>query len=192
VKAITIGLAIALLASIGLNIAVRRNRAVTWPPLEYFPDMVRTARYNAFEVNPNFPDGMTLRVPPAGTIPRGMLPPASEPAPDGGETGQNPFPPDDRAAVERGAVVFGTFCVPCHGATGEGDGLVVQHGYPAPPSLLSPGTRAMADAEIFDAITNGLGIMPPYGAQVAREDRWKAILRVRQLQAAAPAPGASP
>ncbi len=78
VKALTIGLAVALVASIGLNIAVRRG-PVTRPPFEYFPDMARTARYNAFEANPNFPDGMTLRVPPNGTIPRGLLPPGERP-----------------------------------------------------------------------------------------------------------------
>ncbi|MQA31030.1 MAG: cytochrome c [Luteitalea sp.] len=191
-KALTIALAMALLLSIGLNVAVRRSQVVTRPPLEYFPDMVRTPRYNAFEANPNFADGMTLRTPPPGTIPRGMLPLASEPG-GGGEDPENPFGPDDPAAVERGAVMFDTFCVPCHGKTGEGDGLVVQHGYPAPPSLTSPGTRGMVDAEIFAAITNGLGTMPSYGAQIARDDRWKAILHLRKLQAASqpaePPPG---
>jgi cytochrome c len=26
-------------------------------------------------------------------------------------------------------------CLPCHGAQGKGDGLVVQRGYPKPPSF---------------------------------------------------------
>jgi mono/diheme cytochrome c family protein len=184
VKVLTILLGVALLASIGLNVAVRRGTTITRPPLEYFPDMARTPRYNAFEANPNFPDGMTLRVPPAGTIPRGHLPQASEPAPRDGELPGNPFKADDRAAVERGEVMFNAYCVPCHGSKGEGDGLVVQHGYPAPPSLTTPATRAMSDLEIFTAITDGLGAMPPYGAQIAREDRWKAILHLRAIQAA--------
>jgi hypothetical protein len=50
----------------------------------------------------------------------------------------------------------------------------------------------MSDAEIFDAITSGLGTMPSYGAQIAGEDRWKAILHLRRLQQQAPAPGAAP
>jgi mono/diheme cytochrome c family protein len=192
VKILTIVLGVALLASIAANVALRRGATVTRPPLEYFPDMVRTARYNAFETNPNFPDGITLRVPPAGTIPRGMLPLASDPALPEGERPGNPFTAADSAAAERGATMFNAYCVPCHGTTGEGDGLVVQHGYPAPPSLTSAATRAMSDAEIFAAITDGLGTMPPYGAQMAREDRWKAILHLRSLQAAAPADGTAP
>ena len=72
----------------------------------------------------------------------------------------NPFTPADSAAVERGTVMFDTYCVPCHGTTGEGDGLVVQHGFPAPPSLVSGRAPTMSDAEIFNVITFGSGTMP--------------------------------
>ena len=40
----------------------------------------------------------------------------------------------------------------------------------------------MSDAEIFNVITFGSGTMPAYAAQMAREDRWKAILHLRTLQ----------
>jgi mono/diheme cytochrome c family protein len=188
-RGLTIGLAVLLVASVGLNIAARRG-AVTSPPFEYFPDMYRTVRYNAFEANPNFADGSTLRVPPPGTIPRGLLPLTSEAATPPGTTSENPFKADDAAAVERGTVVFTTYCVPCHGATAAGDGLVVQHGFPAPPTLLRARTRAMSDAQIFGIISNGSGGMPSYATQVSRDDRWRAILHVRQLQAGPPAGGA--
>lgn len=185
VRHLTIGLAVLLVISIALNVVVRVV-PVTRPPFEYFPDMARTARYNAFEANPNFADGMTLRLPPPGTIPRGLLPVSSEAVTPAGTTPENPFKGDDAAAVDRGKVVFETFCVPCHGATGEGDGLVVQHGFPAPPTLLRPRTRAMSDAQIFNIITNGTGSMPWYSAQVSRDDRWKAIIHLRRLQAEPP------
>lgn len=187
-RGLTIGLAVLLVVSIALNIAARRG-PVTRPPFEYFPDMARTVRYNAFEANPNFPDGSTLRVPPPGTIPRGLLPLTSEAVTPPGTTPENPFKTDDAAAAERGKVVFDTFCVPCHGATAAGDGLVVQHGFPAPPTLLRARTRAMDDARIFEIITNGSGGMPPYASQIAREDRWKAILHVRKLQNEPPPAG---
>jgi mono/diheme cytochrome c family protein len=179
---LTIGLAVLLVVSIGLNIAARLG-PVTRPPFEYFPDMARTARYNAFEANPNFADGMTLRAPVPGTIPRGLLPVSSEALTPPGTTPENPFKADDAVAVERGKAVFDAFCVPCHGATGQGDGLVVQHGFPAPPTLVRARTRAMSDAQLFGIITNGSGGMPAYDSQMAREDRWKAILHLRKLQA---------
>src|SRR5262245_61304306 len=184
VRSITIGLAVLLVASIGLNIAARTG--VTRPPFEYFPNMYRTVRYNAFESNPNFANGSTLRMPAPGSIPRGLLPLTSEALTPPGGVLENPFKADDAAAVERGAVVFNTYCVPCHGPAAAGDGLVVQHGFPAPPTLLRARTRAMSDAQIFGIISNGNGSMPSYAAQVSREDRWKAILHVRKLQSEPP------
>ena len=187
IKALTIGLAVALAVSIGLNVAVRRG-PITSTPLEYFPDMARSPRYNAFEANPNFPDGLTLRTPPNGTIPRGMLPLASDPTTPAGGDPVNPFT-GNAAAAERGTVMFNTYCVPCHGASGEGDGLVVQHGFPAPPSLVSGRAPTMSDAELFNVISFGSGTMPSYAPQMERADRWKAILHLRTLQNAPPPAG---
>ena len=169
----------ALLASIALNIGIRRPAAQ--PNFEYFPNMVRTARYNAFQPNLNFADGITLRSPVAGTIPRGLppLPAASDPA---ATPLENPYAPSDQTAVERGAVVFASFCQPCHGTGGAGDGLVVQHGFPTPPNLLRGDPVALSDASIFTLITNGQGQMPAYGSQIPRDDRWKAIMYLRTLQ----------
>ena len=54
VKALTIGLAVALVASIGLNIAVRRG-PITRPPFEYFPDMARTVQVQRVRGESEFP-----------------------------------------------------------------------------------------------------------------------------------------
>jgi mono/diheme cytochrome c family protein len=168
----------ALVVSIGLNVVVRLPGARTRLNVEYFPDMARTARYNAFEENPNFPDGMTLRAPAPGTIPRGLPPLAF----GGAAPMQNPFSSGDRAAVDRGAVVFATFCQPCHGASGQGDGLVPRHGFPAPPPLSRGQTQRKTDEQFFQILTNGQNTMPSYASQVSRDDRWKAILFVRTLR----------
>ena len=164
----------AVVVSIALNIFARLPK--TSSNFEYMPNMARTARYNAFEDNPNFPDGMTLRVPVPGTIPRG-LPPLTE------ESLENPFSADDQAAVARGAVIFASFCQPCHGPSGQGDGLVVMHGFPQPPPLTRGQTQRKTDAQMFQILTNGQNSMPSYATQVAREDRWKAVLFLRTLKA---------
>jgi mono/diheme cytochrome c family protein len=166
-----------LVVSIGLNVYAR------WPKrylgLEYFPNMARTARYNAFEENPNFADGMTLRAPAAGTIPRGL-----PPLPVGEEASLivNPFQAGDRAAVERGVAVFAAFCQPCHGPGGEGDGPVSQRGFPVPPPLSRGQTQQKTDGQLFQILTNGQNSMPSYAAQISREDRWKVILHVRSMR----------
>jgi mono/diheme cytochrome c family protein len=183
IRNVSLGLAAALVVSIVLNVVLRMG-ARTRPGFEYFPDMVRTVRYNAFEANPNFADGLTLRVPPTGTIARGMLPVASDPSTPADGVPVNPFRVDDEAAQARGEVVFNTYCVPCHGPKGEGDGLVVQHGFPGPPTLLRDRTRGMSDGQLFGIVTNGTGAMPSYAAQIAKEDRWKAVMHLRKLQGA--------
>jgi mono/diheme cytochrome c family protein len=90
----------------------------------------------------------------------------------------------DRAAIERGRNRFNIYCIVCHGATGEGDGMIVRRGYRKPPSYyddkLQEGTASAA--HFFDVITNGWGAMPDYAAQVSPEDRWKIIAYIRALQ----------
>jgi mono/diheme cytochrome c family protein len=113
-----------------------------------------------------------------------MLPLESEPTTPAGGDPVNPFTAADTAAAERGTVMFNTYCVPCHGMTGEGDGLVVEHGFPAPPSLTSGRAPTMSDVELFNVISFGSGTMPSYAGQMARDDRWKAILHLRALQGA--------
>ena len=161
---------VALLVSVALNIAalgpkVRRN-------FDYFPNMVRSPRYNAFEENPNFSDGMTLRTPVPGTIPRGWQPPSDT----------NPFAATDRAAVERGALVFANYCQPCHGADAKGKGPVVEHGFAPPPNLSRSQTQDKTDKELWEVVTNGIRTMPPYGPQLSHDDRWKVILHVRSFR----------
>ena len=170
----------ALVVSIGLNIVVRLPGARF--TFEYFPDMARTARYNAFEENPNFADGMTLRTPVAGTIPRGLPPLSFAGDSRAAASLQNPFSQDDRGAVERGAAVFANFCQPCHGSSGQGDGLVPKHGFPAPPPLSRGQTQSKTDVQFFQILTNGQNSMPSYASQISREDRWRAILYLRTLR----------
>lgn len=174
-------LGVALVASLGLHVInrgpyVRRN-------IEFFPNMVRTPRYNTFASNANFADGATLRSPVPGTIPRG-LPPLPPVDADGNGSMVNPFSADDRAASARGAFVYESFCQPCHGRDGKGDGLVVQHGFPKPASLLRDRTKNMSDDQMFRVLTSGRGRMSSYAAQLSRDDRWKAILHLRALQQA--------
>lgn len=92
-----------------------------------------------------------------------------------------------RAAAE-GEEVYRVYCGVCHGAGGAGDGPVARRGFPAPPSLLAENARKMPDGHMFHLITEGGENMPSYAAQMSREERWQAILHVRALQAAAPAP----
>lgn len=153
----------------------------------FLPDMVDSVAHEA-QAPPPWIEGdlvVDLR-PPAGSVVRGHEPLPYEPGPEGaalaGVELENPIPADDAAAAQRGAFVFSTFCVTCHGPLGLGDGLVTKQGVPPPPSLLAEKALQMADGQMYHIITLGQGNMAAYAAQVEREDRWRVINYVRQLQ----------
>ena len=86
----------------------------------------------------------------------------------------------------RGEHVFNTFCVPCHGYKGLGDGAATGLGrLAAPPSLHSKKVTEWPDGRIYHNVTVGQNNkMPSYAAQIVPQDRWAAVLYVRVLQRA--------
>jgi mono/diheme cytochrome c family protein len=92
-----------------------------------------------------------------------------------------PFPVDETVMM-RGQERFDIFCSPCHGRTGQGDGMVVLRGYRRPPSIHQERLRNAPVGHFFDVITNGFGAMPDYASQVRAEDRWAIAAYIRALQ----------
>jgi mono/diheme cytochrome c family protein len=187
-------LAIALVLCVACGLLIRPQPSR--PNVEFIPEMVRIASYKAYSANPNFPDGKTLQEPPPNTIPRGFqsedYQATEADAVRAGEELNNPYNFEDLAALTRGAFVFRTWCLPCHGATGRGDGQVAMRGFPAPPPLNSEKTLALKDGRMFYILTHGQKNMPSYASQVSEDDRWKAILYARSLQRSAQAAQATP
>ncbi|MEW6071071.1 MAG: cytochrome c [Planctomycetota bacterium] len=182
--------ALLLLLLLGLGLGWAGARDFSRPNYEFLPDMARSEAYAAFEANPSFADGATLRPLPPGTIVRGRPPLPFDATPAGAERAgrelSSPLSAADPAVEERGAAVFAAFCRHCHGPGGEGDGPVPRRGFPPPASLLAGHAREMSDGAMFHALTFGLGNMPSHAAQLAPDDRWAAIAHVRRLQEEAP------
>lgn len=157
---------------------------------DLLPDMANSPAYASLSENPNFSDGMTQRPPVPGTIARGLTPIHYQATPEdakrAGEELSSPFAGDDTKVLARGAVVYANFCQACHGRAGVGDGPVTQRGFPPPPSLLADHARTIKDGQMFHILTFGQNNMPSYASQVMRDDRWRAILYVRQMQKQSP------
>ncbi len=163
------------------------NRDRNNPGWDYFPDMFYSTAYETFTKNPNFKDGMTMRVPAAGTVPRGFTPfeytiDSASRAKAGKEL-INPVLLSDES-LTRGKEVYTTFCAGCHDVHGGGDGHLYKIGlYPVKPrSLISETAIKLKDGEIYHTIMLGFGAMGAHGSQIRPEDRWKLILYIRQLQ----------
>jgi len=135
--------------------------------------MTRQPRYNTYAPSDLWSDGTSARPLPENTVAQGDL------ARRGAET----IPPAaDLALVERGRQRFDIYCAPCHGLAGDGDGIIVAHGFPHPPSYFEPRLLAAPAQHFYDIITHGYGVMYPYAARVEPADRWAIIAYVRALQ----------
>ncbi|MGH6672618.1 MAG: c-type cytochrome [Xanthobacteraceae bacterium] len=96
-------------------------------------------------------------------------------------------PPVTVALLERGKQRFDIYCAPCHGRFGDGDGMIVQRGFPHPPSYYSNALRNAPNQLFYDVITHGYGVMFPYAQRVDPADRWAIVAYIRALQASASA-----
>ncbi len=142
------------------------------------------ARYEPYEASLFFNDGQSARQLPPNTVARGQLR-ADEHRYTGKSEGEHvdtfPFP-ITQEDLERGQQQYNVFCAPCHALSGDGNGIVVQRGFPAPPSLHTDRLRDAPVGHYFDVITNGFGRMYPYDYRIKPDDRWRIIAYIRALQ----------
>ncbi len=147
-------------------------------------DMHDQPKYIPLRESTFFADDRSARPLVAGTVARGQLHDDAllyTGKINGTDADVFPFAVDDRV-MARGRERFDIYCSPCHGRTGQGDGMVVRRGYRRPPTFHQDRLRDAPVGHFFDVITAGFGAMPDYAAQVRPEDRWAIIAYVRALQ----------
>lgn len=159
------------------------------PPLEVFPDMDRQPKYKAQGSSAFFADGRSDRPLPAGVVARGQLRADAELYAGRAANGEwtNRFPENltiDARLMERGRHSYTIYCAPCHGATGDGNGITKQYGMGATPTYHNDRLRQMSHGEIYNVITNGRNTMLPYADKIVPEDRWAIVAYLRALQRA--------
>ena len=157
---------------------------------EYMPDMFRSPSIETYvdygevrdKQHPDMKDKMSAMLPVKGTIPRGFTPYPYENTPEGYELAganlKNPLVYNEQV-VKEGEVLFGMFCVHCHGTTGQGDGILVQREkFPPLPVKFAPGL-AIPEGKMFHSITYGRNLMGAHASQLTKEERWKLVLFIR-------------
>ncbi|MGY2049812.1 c-type cytochrome [Methylobacterium sp. JK268] len=120
-----------------------------------------------------WPNGTSAQPLPAGTVAQGDL--AREAALD-------TQPEVTPALLALGRDRYDVFCSPCHGYDGDGHGMIVQRGFPPPPSYHSERLRAAPASHVVDVITHGYGVMYSYASRVPPEERWAIAAYIRALQ----------
>ncbi len=155
-----------------------------------YQQMANQPKYNPMDPSDFFPNGSSAQTQVPDTVARGQL------RDDtllftGKVNGQDAtvFPyPITSEVMQRGQQRFNIYCSPCHGETGQGNGMIVQRGYSPPPSFHQDRLRCAPVGHFFDVITNGLGAMPSYASQIPAVDRWTIIAYIRALQLSENAP----
>jgi mono/diheme cytochrome c family protein len=156
-------------------------------------DMDFTPGYKAQADNALFEDNRAMRKAPSGTVARGLL---NED--DHLHLGKNSqgnwatvLPSNmhaDDATMAKGKAQFEIYCTPCHGYSGEGNGMVHQRastlgqGWVPPTNLHEQRIAQLPAGEIYASITNGIRNMPGYGSQMDDEERWAVVMYLRALQ----------
>jgi mono/diheme cytochrome c family protein len=177
------------------NTAPRRTIArlarLAWLPLCLYLaachiDMYDQAKYKPNQPSAFFEDGRAMRPPVPNTVSIGSFNPDS-PLQTGRLNGElvSELPPEiklDANLLARGRVVYNTYCAPCHGIAGDGQGVIANRGPITVPSYHQDRLRTVAIGYLFDVATNGIGRMYAYGPRTTAEDRWAAVAYIRALQ----------
>ena len=146
------------------------------PNIELIQDMMVSPAVKAQDEDPN-----SMKTPPEGTIPQGHEPYKFGSAEEAALKLKNPFPADLQSQL-RGQKMFQTYCMVCHGATGNGKGPVAAKWPAAIPNFYTQRVRDWKDGHLYHLITRGRGLMGSYAYQIHPEDRWHIINYIRQLQ----------
>jgi mono/diheme cytochrome c family protein len=132
-----------------------------------------------------FSDGIGMRAPPPGTVPRQRI--TGDAALTSGKQGTayvTNFPIKvDEALMRLGQKRYNITCGTCHGPAGDGVSIVArQMALKPPPALALFADRPIG--YIFEVATKGHGLMASYAAELPIKERWAVVAYVRALQRA--------
>ena len=155
------------------------------PPIHLNPSMDDQPKVRPQAASTFFFNGASMREPVPGTVAIGGLredePFFTGKGADGQFVEAIPHPVDD-ALVERGRQRYGIYCQPCHDARGDGRGILFQRGNVPTATFHQEKILKYPDGQIFDVITNGVGLMAGYRWPIPPADRWAIVAYVRELQ----------
>jgi len=155
------------------------------PPIHLNPSMDDQPKVLSQTASTFFFDGASMRQPIPGTIAiDGLKEDAAffqGKGADGQFVAKIPVPVD-AAFLERGRQRYVIYCQPCHDARGDGKGILFQRANVPTASFHQDKILKYPDGQIFDIMTNGMGLMPAYRWPIPTSDRWAIIAYIRELE----------
>ena len=159
-------------------------------PLEIVMDMDYNSKLRTQSENTFFRDGTIERKAPVHTYPRFRQSYKYLPFEFSKSDSNNEIPlPYNDFVASRGKYLFETFCIPCHGAKGKGDGTIItkvelkpdEEGFPKPADLTELKTRQKSNGRLFHILSAGQNLMFPVNDRLSVADRWALVYFIRKL-----------
>lgn len=179
---------LAVIVVLGLGFLGLRGMTSRQPPVMVFDDMVDQPKFRNQGETGFFPDGRQMRNPPAGTVAWGRAATSPDKAllvDDTANFDLEKIPVAvDVALLEKGQKLYTTYCAVCHGGFGNGAGVTGNYGMAPPANYHSDRLRQVTDGYLYKVITEGKGLMGPYGPSIKPPDRWAVVAYVRAIQRA--------
>lgn len=188
-----------LVIAVTVSILGFRGSLTEKEPIEVFSDMDRQAKYKPQAENSFFANAQNDRLPPKLTMSRGnalemktvfdtnyTASSSSEELLLSGKDANGEFSdtfpyPVDNALMQYGQENYNIFCMTCHGAAGDGNGVTKPYGILA-TSYHDDRLRGVTDGYIYDVISNGKGLMYGLKDRLSNKQRWAIVLYLRALQ----------
>lgn len=106
----------------------------------------------------------------------------SWPVPKAAADMQNPVASNSNS-IKNGNTLYQSYCAPCHGKNGKGDGPAATSLHPKPADHTSAAVQAESDGTLFYKISEGHTgtAMPPFKAVLHADQRWAIIDYIRTL-----------
>ena len=154
----------------------------------------RQPRAMRYKESTFYADGLSMRGPPEGTVPRERI--TLNPRlttgrePDGPmQANAEPLPhyvttipmPVTRKLLDLGRKRFDITCATCHGPLGDGDSIVARQMALHPPPSLHRYVEKPS-GYFYEVISKGFGMMASYAAELNVEERWAIVAYIRALQ----------
>ena len=93
---------------------------------------------------------------------------------------KNPIASDEKS-IAAGKDLYITFCLPCHGPTGKGDGPAAKALEKSPGNLSNSKMWDQTDGALFWKLTEGRSPMPSFDKTLTEEQRWQVVNYIRTL-----------
>ena len=87
----------------------------------------------------------------------------------------------DASIIKSGKTLYLSYCAPCHGNSGKGDGIAAAALTTKPANHTSPIIQAEPDGSLFFKITEGRTPMPKYKTVLTDAQRWELVSYIKTL-----------